>query len=110
MRRGMTWLVPFTALITLAGLIVLAPAARAALASTASLKPRVQYLNDATGTTLTFTVNNTSSLSESLGSVRIKVPGIQWIISSCPGAPTGWTKVASTSACTYDSASGTSDN
>ena len=95
---------------TALALVLLAPVAQAAVAATASVKPQIQYLNDTVGTTFTFTVKNTSTASESLGSAQITRPGTQWTIASCPAGPSGWTRVVATSTCTYNSAAGTGDN
>jgi outer membrane protein assembly factor BamB len=89
---------------------VLVPVAQAAVAAKASVKPQVQYLNDTKGTTFSFTVKNTSTASESLGSAQISTPSAQWTITACPAAPTEWTAVAAAATCTFDSASGTGDN
>jgi len=89
--------------------LVVAPASSAPFAAKASVSPQVQYLGDSTGTTFTFTVENTGT-SDSIGAVQITRPANSWTIIGCPGAPAGWTEQRSDTMCRYRSASETADD
>src|SRR5262245_7763898 len=88
-----------------------------ALAATASVGLKNVY-RGSSGLTYTFTINNTSSSSETIGSIRITRPGGTWSLQTCPTLPTapapvGWTGTlggAGGSMCTYNSGAGTGDD
>ena len=75
----------------------------------ASVDPQIQYLGDSTGTTFTFTVENTGT-TDPIGAVQIGRPGKSWTIIGCPLAPAGWSAQRSDTMCRYRSATGTADD
>ena len=113
MRRAvrMSILAPVVMAVSVVGLI-LPQTAQAATKATAAVSPLAAFRGDGVGTTYTFTINNTSTAAESLGSVRVARPSPDWTITSCSGAPAGWTPSAPVagSVCDYSSATGTGDN
>ncbi len=76
-------------------------------AARASVAGGPQYVGDSTGTTFTFTVENTGWPTK-IGAVRIARPFAAWTVTACPGAPAGWTATRSTSSCIFSSPSGPS--
>ncbi|HWL35607.1 MAG TPA: Ig-like domain-containing protein [Frankiaceae bacterium] len=74
-----------------------------AFAAQASITPKLYYIGDAAGSVYTFTVKNTGS-TNGIGAVEINRPTNGWAITSCPTAPTGWSKTASSTKCRYKSA------
>ena len=78
-------------------------------AATAEVDDDVQYLNDSTGKTFTFTVNNTGT-TDSIGAVSIRRPSNFWTVTGCPQAPVGWTATLSDVRCQYRSAVGPIDD
>ncbi len=74
----------------------------------ASVQPLVQYLGDATGTTFTFTIDNTGDVG--IGAVDIVRPSTSWTILACPLAPSGWSTQRADTKCRYRSADTTVDD
>lgn len=68
---------------------VLPAAASATVAGTASVNPQDSYRGKA-AQSYTFTVTNTSTASEAIGSVRFTRPNNQWTITGCTTTRTGW--------------------
>jgi hypothetical protein len=75
----------------------------------ATVTPKIQFLNDTAGTTFTFTVTNASP-SQSIGAVSIQRPSPDWTVVDCPQAPAGWSATSNGSQCLYRSASGRGDD
>ena len=96
------------AVTALAGVAVPQSAA-AAFAAEASVDPLIHYLGDSTGTTFTFTIENTGT-TDSIGAVEIQRPGKSWTIIGCPSAPAGWSAQRSDTMCRFRSAAGTVDD
>ncbi len=71
-------------------------------AARASVQPKIQYLNDTTGTVLTFTIHNTGNVG--IGAVEIARPWNAWKVMACPSAPAGWTTQWTDWRCRYRSA------
>ncbi len=90
-------------------IMIASPAFAAAFSATAYVTPQVMYLNDITGTVLTFTINNTGTV-DSIGAVQIERPSNQWSVLNCPTGPLGWTRQTSSTMCRYRSANGTADD
>jgi VCBS repeat-containing protein len=90
------------------GTAVASPLA-AAFAASAAVDPAVQYLGDTSGTTLTFTIQNTGTTA-SIGAVEIAVPSPLFSVLACPQAPAGWSTQTASSKCRYRSAGGTADD
>jgi VCBS repeat-containing protein len=103
-RARARWLLAF-GMLAFGGLLTAAADAATppAYAARASITPKLYYIGDAAGSVYTFTVKNTGS-TNSIGAVEINRPTNGWAITSCPLAPTGWTKTASTTKCRYKSA------
>jgi outer membrane protein assembly factor BamB len=87
-----------------------ASAAQATVAVTASVNVHTKYLGDTTNTTYTFTVTNSSTASESIGSVQITAPNNAWVVQGCGLGPSGWSRSGVMNTCTFSSAAGTADN
>ena len=75
----------------------------------AALVPVRQFVGDSTGRLLTFRVRN-SGTPQGIGSVRISPPSPFWTVTTCPSAPTGWTRSLAFGACEYSSAPGAAGN
>ena len=107
LRRRVSLLLALVIFASLAPFSV--PTAWAALAATASVDKLVHYRNDTT--TFTFTVSNTSTAAESIGSVEVSAPSANETVQSCPSAPPGWTtRVVNDVTCQFNSAPGDADD
>jgi VCBS repeat-containing protein len=82
------------------GLLLSQEAQAATYAATASVTPTPQYLGDSTGTTFTFTVNNTGT-STRIGAVEIDRPSTAWTIVACPTMPPFWRAQVADTKCRY---------
>lgn len=93
----------------LAGVLPLAPpSALAATGATASVDRTLSYRGQSH--TYTFTVNNTSTAAEGLGSVAIVRPSTSWTVTSCPAPPPGYTATRTAQYCVWNSSVGSGDD
>lgn len=82
--------------------------ALATQAATASVDRTISYRGQTY--TYTFTVTNSSTAGETIPSVQVGRPNLNWTISGCQ-APAGWTAtVTGATHCTFNSATGTPDD
>ena len=98
----------------IAGLILaVSPIVASPAFAAAAITGSVDRINSYRGAsaTYTLTVTNSSTASESLGSVAVGRPSTSFTVTACPQAPAGWTAAVSQGTyCIYNSAAGTGDN
>jgi len=97
-------LTALTSALLLVGLLP-SVASATSFAARASISGGPQYVNDSVGTTFTFTVKNTGYATK-IGALKITRPFSAWTVSTCSGAPSGWTVTQSAGGCTFSSPSG----
>ncbi|HZQ29449.1 MAG TPA: Ig-like domain-containing protein, partial [Acidimicrobiales bacterium] len=108
-RRAVLGLLGVPALVLISQLFGPSANAIAPTFVSASVSPKIQFLNDTAGTTFTFTVTNASP-ARSVGSVSIQRPSADWTVVDCPQAPAGWTATSDGAQCLYQSSTGTGDD
>jgi VCBS repeat-containing protein len=78
-------------------------------AATASVSPKIHYLNDVAGSSFTFTVTNTGDTT-TIGAVQVRRPVASWTVLACESGPAGWAMQRADPFCRFRSADGTADD